>query len=85
MEVDPFGHPVRLTESMPPAVRVRHLGHRTERANPGWTLRFLRFRGTCHLVMMGAAEVNAFLSHLATHRDVRCTRGTPPALALTVL
>lgn len=35
-----------------------------------WEKRFVLFHGKRHPLDMGAAEVEAFLSHLATDRDV---------------
>lgn len=47
------------------AVRVRHYSRRTEEAYDGWVRRFVRFCGLRHPRELGAAEVAAFLSHLA--------------------
>jgi integron integrase len=55
-------------------VRRRHLARRTEKAYWMWIMAFLRFHrgsdGWRHPRSMGAAEVEAFLSHLAVERNV---------------
>lgn len=50
--------------------RVRHYSLRTERAYIGWIRRFIVANGRRHPRELGAAEVTAFLTHLATHGDV---------------
>jgi len=50
--------------------RVRHYSLRTERAYLGWCRRFILANGKRHPRDMGAAEVEAFLSNLATHGHV---------------
>ena len=50
-----------------------------------WEKRFVLFHGKRHPLDMGAAEVEAFLSHLATDRDVAAaTQFTPGASGETV-
>lgn len=60
----PFLHQVRE------AIRVRHYSRRTEDAYLGWIRRYILFHGKRHPAEMGAAEVGAFLSHLAVGREV---------------
>jgi hypothetical protein len=45
--------------------RVRHLSLSTEHAYVGWIRRFILFHSKRHPLQMGAAEVSAFLTHLA--------------------
>jgi len=52
------------------AIRVRHYSVRTERSYVEWVVRFIRFHGLRHPAEMGAAEVAAFLSHLAVEQRV---------------
>ena len=52
------------------AIRIRHYSIRTEEAYVHWTRAFIRFHGLRHPREMGAREVTAYLSHLATERDV---------------
>jgi integron integrase len=51
-------------------MRARHLSPRTEQAYLGWILRFIRYHGTRHPADLGEAEIVAFLTHLASERDV---------------
>lgn len=51
-------------------IRLRHYSIRTETAYVDWIRRFILFHGKRHPQDMGAAEVEAFLSHLALERNV---------------
>jgi hypothetical protein len=53
---------VRLT------LRRRHYSFRTEQSYLHWIQRFVRFHNRRHPREMGAAEVTAFLNHLASER-----------------
>jgi hypothetical protein len=44
---------------------VPHDSLRTEEAYLGWARRFIRFHHKRHPLAMGAAEINAFVTHLA--------------------
>jgi integrase len=57
-------HVVRLT------LRRRHYSYRTEQSYLHWIRRFVRFQNRRHPRDMGAAEVTAFLNHLAAERRV---------------
>ncbi len=56
----------RLLDRVHDAIRVRHYSPRTEQAYVSWIRRFIVFHAVRHPVEMGAPEVTAFLSHLAT-------------------
>ena len=60
----------KLLARLRSALRVRHYSLRTERAYVEWTRRFIHFHGTRHPGDLGAAEVQAFLTHLAVDRGV---------------
>ena len=60
---------VRLLQ-MPERIRYCHYSLRTEQAYLFWVRRFIRFHRLRHPRSMGSAEVEAFLSHLATERHV---------------
>ena len=51
-------------------LRTRHYSIRTESAYTDWARRFILFHGKRHPQEMGAAEVEAFLTHLAIDRQV---------------
>lgn len=60
----------KLLDQVRNAIRIRHYSLRTEEAYVHWIRAFIRFNGVRHPSEMGAREVTAFLSHLATERDV---------------
>jgi len=60
----------RFLEQARDACRVKHLSYRTEQAYVAWIKRFILFHGKRHPQEMGAAEVRAFLTHLARNRGV---------------
>jgi integron integrase len=64
------GRERRLIDRFREAMRARHYSLRTEKTYWYWIRWFIRFHGTRHPAQMGAAEVTAFLSWLATRRDV---------------
>ena len=60
----------RLLGQVRACCRVRHYSLRTERAYVSWIRRFILANGKRHPRELGAAEVTAFLTHLATHGHV---------------
>jgi hypothetical protein len=52
------------------AIAFRHYSVRTEEQYIHWIKRFIYFSGKRHPAEMGAAEVTAFLNHLAREREV---------------
>ena len=61
---------VRLLDQLRHQIRLRHYSYRTEQSYVGWVRRFIRFHNLGHPASMGAAEVERFLSYLATERKV---------------
>jgi site-specific recombinase XerD len=57
-------------ESVRAAIRTRHYSIRTEHAYLGWIRQFILYHNKRHPKEMGAAEVAAFLTHLAVSRQV---------------
>ena len=51
-------------------IRLRHYSIRTEQSYLHWIYRFILFHNKRHPAEMGSAEITAFLSHLATERNV---------------
>ena len=52
-------------------LRYHHYAYRTEQSYCDWILRYVKFHsGNTHPVGMGKKEIDAFLSHLATHLHV---------------
>ena len=68
----------RLLDRVRERIRYRHYSYRTERAYVDWVRRFVRFHGLRHPQDMGAKEIEAFLSHLATVRDVAASTHNQP-------
>lgn len=66
---DPAPKP-RLFDRVRAELRVRHYSSRTEGTYLAWIRRYIIFHGKRHPSEMGADEVEAFLSALATERHV---------------
>jgi site-specific recombinase XerD len=62
--------PPKLLDRVRAAVRFNHYSPPTEQAYVDWIERFIRFHGIRHPQEMGAEEVRAFLTHLATELNV---------------
>jgi len=62
--------PPKLLDRVRSAIRTRHYSIRTEDSYVHWIRAFIRFSGLRHPRDMGAREVTAYLSHLATERYV---------------
>src|SRR5881296_1409937 len=60
----------RLLDRVQDAIRVRGYSLRTEEAYVGWIKRYIIFHGKRHPLDMGAGEVEVFLNHLVTGRNV---------------
>jgi len=57
--------PKKLLDQVSEAIRRKHYSPRTEETYLHWIRRFILFHGKRHPKDMGAAEVEAFLTHLA--------------------
>ena len=77
--------PRRLLEQVVERCRVKHYSVRTERAYVYWIRRFIVENGKRHPRDMGAAEVEAFLSRLATRDDVAASTQNQALSALLFL
>ena len=62
--------PPRLLDRLRDAIRARHYSDRTLEAYTRWARTFILFHDKRHPAAMGAAEVKAFLTHLAVNRKV---------------
>lgn len=58
-------NPIRLVDKLRQFIRKRGLAYATEKTYLHWILRFIRFHKRRHPVEMGAAELEAFLTHLS--------------------
>jgi hypothetical protein len=75
----------KLLERMRAHLRTRHHSIRTEEAYLDWARRFILFHGKQHPQEMGAAEVEAFLSHLAVDRQVSASTKNQAKAAILYL
>ena len=64
------GRPPRLLEQVAAVIRQKYYSRRTGQAYAHWIKRYIWFHGRKHPRDMGAAEVTAFLNHLASDRNV---------------
>ncbi|MGI9087094.1 MAG: integron integrase [Chthoniobacterales bacterium] len=77
--------PPKLLDRVRATVRTKRYSPRTEEAYLIWIRRFIRFHGIRHPQEMGADEVKAFLSHLATELDVAASTQNQAFSALLFL
>ncbi|WP_290648710.1 integron integrase [Aquisalimonas sp.] len=75
----------RLLDEVRERIRFKHYSIRTERSYVGWIRRFILFHGKRHPREMGAREVEAFLTHLASNRDVAASTQNQAFSALLFL
>jgi site-specific recombinase XerD len=67
------------------AVRVLHYSRRTQQAYWHWTRSYVRWAGNRHPAELGADDIRAFLSHLATERGVSASTQRQALCALLFL
>ncbi|MGH8263871.1 MAG: integron integrase [Steroidobacterales bacterium] len=60
----------RLVDQLRHQIQLRHYSYRTEQAYIGWAKRYIRFHALKHPSKMGGPEVESYLSHLASDRNV---------------
>jgi len=75
----------KLLDEIRTLLRLKHYSLRTERAYLGWIKRFILFHRKRHPREMGAEEVTAFLSHLASHGHVAAATQNQALAALLFL
>jgi integron integrase len=75
----------RLIDRVRAAIRSRHYSRRTEKAYWFWIRYFILHNNKRHPAEMGAAEVTAFLSWLATERNVAAATQNQALAALLFL
>jgi len=75
----------KLLDQVRDAIRTRHMSYRTEEAYVHWIKRYILFHHKRHPAEMGAAEVSAFLSSLATASHVSASTQNQALAALLFL
>ena len=61
---------MKLEDQIRDTMRFKHLSFKTEESYVGWYRRYVLWHGKKHPSEMGAAEVEAFLTHLAVDRKL---------------
>jgi integron integrase len=77
--------PKKLIDRVREVMRTRHYARRTEEAYIGWIMRFIRFHQLRHPQQLGAADIEAFLSHLAVDANVAAATQNQARSALLFL
>jgi integron integrase len=62
--------PRKLLDRLRDTIRLKHYSYSTEQTYVNWNRRYILFHNKRHPQEMGAAEVEAFLTHLAVHENV---------------
>ena len=62
--------PVRLLDQLRVHMRSRNLAYKTEQTYLSWIKNFIYFHGKKHPRMLGAKEINEYLTHLAVHKNL---------------
>jgi len=75
----------KLLDRVRESIRARHYSLRTEEAYVQWIRRFILFHNKQHPKDLGAAEVAAFLTHLAVGRHVSASTQNQALAALLYL
>ena len=75
----------KLLDQIREILRAKYYSIRTEEAYVDWTRRFILFHGKRHPSEMGEEEIRAFLSYLATGRDVAAATQNQALSALLFL
>lgn len=69
--------PRKLLDQVRDVLRLKHYAIRTEEAYTDWIRRFILFHNKRHPREMGAAEITAFLTHLAVEQNVAASTQNP--------
>ncbi|MCC9078739.1 integron integrase [Litorilinea aerophila] len=77
--------PKKLLEQVSDALRRKHYSYRTEKSYVHWIKRFILFHHKRHPKDMGAAEIEAFLTHLAVTEKVSASTQNQALSALLFL
>ena len=78
-------NPPKLLDQLRSKIRVKHYSIRTEMQYVQWVRRFILFHDKRHPRDMGAAEVEAFLTHLAVEGNVAASTQNQALSALLFL
>lgn len=76
---------MKLEDQLRDTIRFKHLSLKTEESYVGWYRRYVLWHGKKHPAEMGAAEVEAFLTHLAVDRKLAAVSQNQALNALVFL
>jgi integron integrase len=62
--------PKKLLDQVRDSIRNKHYSYRTEKAYVDWIKRYILYHNKRHPKFMGAEEIQAFITYLATEREV---------------
>jgi len=77
--------PKKLLDQLRDAVRLKHYSYSTEKTYVRWVKRYVLFHNKRHPREMGAREIEAFLTHLATQENVSASTQNQALAALQFL
>lgn len=77
--------PPKLLDRLREEMRLRHYSPRTEEAYAGWVRQYVRHHGLRHPKELGAADITAFLTHLANKRKVSASTQNQALAAILFL
>jgi len=77
--------PKKLLDQVRDALRLKHYSIRTENSYVDWIRRYILFHHKRHPAEMGAAEIEAFLTHLAVEEHVAASTQNQALSALLFL
>jgi integron integrase len=77
--------PKKLLDQVREVIRLKHYSYKTEQTYVGWIRRFILFHHKQHPKDMGAAEIEAFLTHLAVEGRVSASTQNQALSALLFL
>jgi site-specific recombinase XerD len=78
-------HGKKLLDQVRDVIRLKHYSYRTEQAYVDWITRYILYHGKRHPQEMGAAEVQAFLTHVAVEKNVAASTQNQALSALFFL
>ena len=77
--------PKKLLDQVRDAIRLKHYSIRTEKSYVSWIKCYIQFHHKTHPKEMGAREIQAFLTHLASEQKVSASTQNQALSALTFL
>lgn len=81
----PANPPKKLLDQVRDALRTKHYSYRTEQSYVDWIRRYILYNDKRHPREMGAQEIEAFITHLATQRKVSVSTQNQALSALLFL